>query len=292
MRSTEAAMPNTAKGLSDEKAARMMIALRGGQTQRTFGVGSARIEAYLLAHPDYAREARPLMEANGMAAKLRKGERLRNLTHCVYGHPFAGGNLSFRPNGKRDCLTCVRRRALAPPPPPQEQIQRATAALNRGSSLNLVCTGKAAGARVQAPIVSYPKLKLYRALNQTFDRFVTSVTANSNSKAQQRRNQPNKARATTLRAEANDFHTIVSMVPAHFGPDVRDDIAQSIMVALLEGSLQRDQVKARVQQFVTAHNREANKYGVGKYGLRSIDAPVFADGPASLLDRTASGLWD
>jgi hypothetical protein len=118
------------------------------------------------------------------------------------------------------------------------------------------------------------------------------VTANSNSKAQQRRNQPNKARATTLRAEANDFHTIVSMVPAHFGPDVRDDIAQSIMVALLEGSLQRDQVKARVQQFVTAHNREANKYGVGKYGLRSIDAPVFADGPASLLDRTASGLWD
>jgi hypothetical protein len=42
-------------------------------------------------------------------------------------------------------------------------------------------------------------------------------------------------------------------------------------------SLRRDQVQARIRQFVTAHTREANRHGVGKYGLVSLDAPMFAD---------------
>ena len=82
------------------------------------------------------------------------------------------------------------------------------------------------------------------------------------------------------------------MVPRHLPPDVRDDIAQSIFVALLDGSLRRDEVKARVQRFVAAHNREANKHGVGKYGLWSIDAPAFAEGSTTLGDTISRGLWD
>jgi hypothetical protein len=82
------------------------------------------------------------------------------------------------------------------------------------------------------------------------------------------------------------------MVPQGLPPDVRDDIVQSIFMALLEGSLQRNQVKERIRQFVTAHNREANKHGVGKYGLRSLDAPIFDDGSGSLGDRISRGLWD
>jgi hypothetical protein len=59
--------------ISDDKAARMMIALREGRTLRTFGARMERLEAYFAAHTDYAREARPLMEANTKAAHLRKG---------------------------------------------------------------------------------------------------------------------------------------------------------------------------------------------------------------------------
>ena len=53
---------------------------------------------------------------------------------------------------------------------------------------------------------------------------------------------------------------------------------QFIFMALLEGSLRRDEVKARIGQFVKEHNREANKHDTGKYGLISLDAPIFADG--------------
>ncbi len=58
--------------LSDEKAARMMVALREGRTRRTFRVTPARL-AYFKAHPEYALEALPLMEANAKAAFLKKG---------------------------------------------------------------------------------------------------------------------------------------------------------------------------------------------------------------------------
>jgi hypothetical protein len=79
-------MPNTPKGLSDEKAARMMAALREGRTLRTFGVKPAKLEAYFDVRPEYAQEARPLIEANMKAAFLRKGAYLREKTHCVNGH--------------------------------------------------------------------------------------------------------------------------------------------------------------------------------------------------------------
>jgi hypothetical protein len=81
-------------------------------------------------------------------------------------------------------------------------------------------------------------------------------------------------------------------MPANLPPDICDDIAHSTFVALLEGSLQRDQVKSRIQGFLAAHNRDANKHGTGKYGLRSIDAPAFAEGSMTLGDTISRGLWD
>jgi hypothetical protein len=58
----------TPKGLSDEKAVRMMLALREGRTLRSFGVKAPRLKAYFKSHPEYAREALPLIEANKQSA--------------------------------------------------------------------------------------------------------------------------------------------------------------------------------------------------------------------------------
>src|ERR1700730_6080729 len=135
-------MLGTPKGLSDEKAARMMVALREGRTLRTFGVKSPRLEAYFNAHPEFAQEALPLIEENKRAARLRKGARLREQTHCKHGHLLSGVNISFEPNGRRKCLTCVDRRNLAPRPPTQQQIEQVTAALNAGKTLSLICHGR------------------------------------------------------------------------------------------------------------------------------------------------------
>jgi hypothetical protein len=87
-------MPATPKGLSDDKAARMMVALREGRTLRRFGVKLPRLEAYFAAHPEYAWEARPLITANATAARLRKGDTLRTTTHCRAGlHLMTGDNV-------------------------------------------------------------------------------------------------------------------------------------------------------------------------------------------------------
>src|ERR1700676_5150487 len=95
-------------GLSDEKADRMMGALRKGRTLRTFGVKAPSLEAYFITHTEYAGEARPLIEANGRAAHLRKGAHIRNKTHCINGHSFAEhGRVAMHKGWKtRQCRAC------------------------------------------------------------------------------------------------------------------------------------------------------------------------------------------
>jgi hypothetical protein len=230
--------------MTPKQANACMAALREGRTlRRITGAGKfgpaivtlQKFHKHCAAHLQWAMEAKRLAAANAKAADSLKGLPRRSQTHCKHGHPLSGSNVSYEPDGGRKCLTCVKRRDLAPRPPSQEQIQQATAAINAGSSLTLICTGRIGAERVQAPIFTFRKLKLYRKLNPAFDRFVISATANSNSKAQQRRFHPNRARVETIRVEADDFYKIVNMVPVHLPPDVRDDIAQSIIVALLEG---------------------------------------------------------
>jgi hypothetical protein len=98
--------------LSYEKAARMMEALRGGDTLRKFGVRPQRLDAYFNAHPEYAQEARPLIEANAAAARRRKGAYLRDKTHCVNGHSLAEHSRVALHKGwmTRQCRACERMR--------------------------------------------------------------------------------------------------------------------------------------------------------------------------------------
>jgi hypothetical protein len=71
--------------MSDDKATRILPGLRAGLTLRQLGEVPRRFEVYCDAHPDYAREARPLVVANANAARLRKGDSLRTTTHCRAG---------------------------------------------------------------------------------------------------------------------------------------------------------------------------------------------------------------
>jgi hypothetical protein len=108
----------------------------------------------------------------------------------------------------------------------------------------------------------------------------------------QRRWHPQQFRINIIRAQTNDYHAIEAMVPTYLPFDDRQDIVQSIMTALVEGTLRRDQVRGRILQFVTAHHREANRHGVGKYGLVSLDAPIFADRLMTLADTATRSIWD
>jgi hypothetical protein len=99
---------NMPPGLTSELASKFMLALHGGKTIRKLTDSAGpdyicsvhRFKAHCGLHPDWAAEARRISTANGL---IGKGVRLRNLTHCKYGHPLFGANISREPNGRRKC---------------------------------------------------------------------------------------------------------------------------------------------------------------------------------------------
>ena len=128
-------MLGTPKGLSDEKAARMMAALREGRTLRTFGVRAPRLEAYFKAHPEYAQEARPLIVANAEAARFRKGSN-RDRTHCRFGHPLSGDNLFRTHEGWRRCRICMANSTGNNRTVNESQARRVVEALSDGKTIS------------------------------------------------------------------------------------------------------------------------------------------------------------
>jgi hypothetical protein len=276
----------TSPGLSDEKAARMMAGLRDGRTLRTLYVSHAQFKTYCAAHPEHAQEALPLIEANAKSARLRKGERLRSKTHCKHGHSLVDARIYFcKGYIKRDCRTCWKIRSKRGGAITTEVLGKVTAALEHGATI-----GSFTGAGSPTYLVMHSTFSRRRRENPEFDRFVSEATKDNKRKGQKLRFQ--RVRNAAVRDQNNDYYKIIGLMPSNLPPDIREDIVQSIFVAMLEGSLRRDDVRFRVQEFVAAHNRDANKHGTGKYWLRSIDAPAFAESSTTFGDTISRGLWD
>ncbi len=289
-------------GIPPEMAVDFMAKLKAGSTIRKLTGGGKKLGPAMVSddrfkkhcelNPEWASEARRISDVN---SRIGKGARLRDATHCLNGHPFSGENLYIFPGGKeRKCITCMKLRYESPVPATAEQIQQVTAALNAGKTITQICWGKKDGRIIGTPILSFRKLKLHRRLNPDFERFVLSATHDNNGRGQRRRYQPERVRIQIVRDQNADFQKIVDMTPAYLPPDVRHDIAQSIFVALFEGSLQRDQVKVRVQRFVADHNRLfPTKYAkFGNSPLVSLDEVMFEDGSTTRGDNLSRGLWD
>jgi hypothetical protein len=288
-------MAATAKGLSQEKAVQMMAALREGRTLRKFGVKPARLEAYFAANPEYAREARPLIEANAKAARLRKGDSLRTTTHCRAGlHLMTGDNVLIDgTHGRKRCLACRRASSAHAPLMSSEVLQKVKFALQRGASLGQITQGKPTGGgerNAALYITSSKIIKRHRQESPEFNRFVMATIADSNTTGQKMRHQ--RRLNVTKREEISDYYKIRAMLPANF-PD-KDDVVSNIFEALLDGSLRREDVSARVKHYVAAHNRNfPTRFAkLGNSPLVSLDEVLFDVGATTRGDTLSRGLWD
>jgi hypothetical protein len=81
------------------------------------------------------------------------------------------------------------------------------------------------------------------------------------------------------------------MIPRHLPEDVRDEIVQSIFLAILEKRLRFDDVRTRIGEFVTAHNRMfPTQYAkFGDSPLVSLDEVLFDDGSTTRGDTLPAG---
>jgi hypothetical protein len=96
--------------MSDDKALRILPGLRAGLTLHQVHEVPRRFQVYCDAHPEYAREARPLVAANAEAARLRRGDGLRTTTHCRAGRDINSSRSRSTAgviSDKRKC--CLRR---------------------------------------------------------------------------------------------------------------------------------------------------------------------------------------
>jgi hypothetical protein len=80
-------------------------------------------------------------------------------------------------------------------------------------------------------------------------------------------------------------------VPASLPRPIREDVIGSMALDLAEGKLQPEDIQRRVHEYVTAQFRLFSKFGP-----QSLDAPLSAEGPATLLDMLSTdagtGYWD
>jgi len=233
--------------ISDDKAARMMIALREGRTLRNFGVKTPRLEAYFKAHPEYARAAQPLIAANAQAAHLRKGQNL-NKTHCPRGHSFAQHARVCMHKGylSRQCRACEQMRYVQGHVIKPDVLRQVKARLAAKAPVTSFTRAGSPGY-----LLKFSTLARHRRENPEFNRLVLDVIEGSNRRAQLRRHQ--RARNNAVRDQNNDYYKILAMLPASYPG--KDDVVSVIFEDLLTGRLKRDEVKARVQTYIAAHNR-------------------------------------
>jgi hypothetical protein len=278
-------MLGTPKGLSDEKAARMMVALHEGRTLRLFGVKAPRLEAYFKTHPQYAQEALPMIDANNRAARLRKGARLRSRTHCTYGHPLSGENLFVAPEGWRRCRICTDKSHAENRRMSEQQARRVVEALHEGKTIADIT-----GAGKPTYIVNNRALLLFRRKHPKYERIVVRLSS-ANAKVHYAEAWARRAqilRGPAIAAHGADiFMLIRSAVPANLPPQIRDDVIGAMALEIVEGKLRPKDIGRRVREFFTAQFRQFSKFGPV-----SLDARLYDEGSTTLGDTITRGLWD
>jgi hypothetical protein len=139
-------------------------------------------------------------------------------------------------------------------------------------------------------IVDASALARYRRENPEFDQFVKRAVVGNTARGQKIRYS--RVRTAAVRDNNNDYYKIRAMIPEQ-NPH-RDDIVARIFEDLLIGSLKRDEVSARVKDYIAELNKlYPTKYPkFGNSQLLSLDEVMFDDGSTTRGDTVSRGLWD
>lgn len=139
-------------------------------------------------------------------------------------------------------------------------------------------------------LVQHKTFTRFRLENPEINELFLTNLKDANSRAQRHRYL--RAKNEAKREEANDYRRILAMLPERF-PD-KDDVVSSNFADLLAGSLKREEVRARVQTYIAAHNRMfPSKYAkFGDSPLLSLDEVMYDDGSTTRGDTISRGLWD
>jgi hypothetical protein len=307
---------NVPPGIPTEMAAEFMARIVAGETIRDLTnppptvdpiapyippmVSADRFRKHCELNPEWAAEVRKLSWAN-FARKSRESSHMRRRTAemCQKGlHPMTGDNvmISHKENRRqwRQCLACRR---LAAQTPPLESILAIVDVIKekiaKGTSISEITHGRpTGGGKINRSLILAPanKFSYLRKTNPEFDQFIREHTKENNSRGQ--RIRYTRVRNASVRDDNNDYYKIRDMIPAS-NPH-RDDIVARIFEDLLDGTLERAEVPARINVYISELNKlYPTKYAkFGNSPLVSLDEVMFDDGTATRGDAVSRGLWD
>jgi hypothetical protein len=278
--------------MSDDKATRILPGLRAGLTLRQLGEAPRRFHAYCNKHPEYAREALPLMTANAAAAQARKGAHLRATTHCVKGHLQTADNVSFigKSRRKRQCLTC-RRATLGNVG--EEIVRVVVMRISEGASRNNLA-GRHGCHRVPNKVISFERLNAFIRKNRKIGQWMEkklAENARKNLVAGIAKRRVHIA-APALARNMGVLEQIEAALTMWLDPlTERPDIITTMWMAIGEGRLRTENIKAEAPRFVREHRRQYTN--TGRYAFNSLDAPTSDDNPTSRIEplTDADRLW-
>jgi hypothetical protein len=277
-----------AQGLSDERASRFLIALRNGATPHSFGVHLKSAKAYCAIHPDYAREALPLLEANAKAAFLRKGSVRRSRTHCSRGHEFAVHGLGYKKhvNGKqyRYCKLCNLMHSKKGNKLPDEIVEKIKTLVRAGNRVHSFTVAGKPGY-----LARFSSVKLLRRQDAEFDRLVrlnsqrTIITTN--------------VRMPTLTGRIaaqpdETFSAVDAAVSRRLPHHIRDDVMGRLILDIFEGRVDVSQVAKYARLYTSQAYNQMNYAKFGNSRLVSLDEVLFDGSTATRGDTISRGLWD
>jgi hypothetical protein len=271
-----------AKGLSDERAERLMIALRDGRTPKSFGVHMSSVKAYCQVNPTYAAEALPLVAANMAAMEQEKLNRLvrirqrsadvrRNAERCSKGHiRTLESTFYVVSEGKivRRCKVCAkisRERVM----PTADQVRQVIAALHGGETL--YSSAAVSDRKLINFIQKNPKLG-FRLRTQSHQNFIEKRRAARLSDA---------ASPALMINNGADAYEALRQATMHLYAEDRDDVMSLMFVAIGEGKLKLRDASARVGEFLREHRRRPRVFGDARY---SLDNPLGDGGSMTWLD--------
>jgi hypothetical protein len=87
--------------------------------------------------------------------------------------------------------------------------------------------------------------------------------------------------------QPGDYERILSLIGRHLPYDVRMDIAQDVLEALLRRAISRQQVKERIIDFVSKHRKVVGNPD----HYDSLDAPLTPDGNLTRMDAISFHRW-
>ncbi len=275
-------------GLLPAVASAVMNHLRAGGTFADAPVSYKVSRAHGRKHPEWWAEAYRTAIAN---SKRRNREaidrRVAKLTHCKRGHALSGSNiiLVFRDDGvRRSCRACKFITSRAVRPLTTDEVERAKSLLQAGVGISKLYGAKG------FYVANRASINHRCSIDPVFDKIVAAAKSRLIALPDPHAHDNS---AFLSACGSADFEQIRRLVPSYLPSHERDDIAQDVMVALLEGRITRAGIPAHLRKFMTIHNRmfPPGFAKIGKARVVSLDEPLIDGGKATRSDFVSEGLW-